>query len=268
MLYQMLAGDVPFKGSSIPAIMKKHISDPAPTLADAGLDVSPELERAVYHTLEKGATKRTASVEMFVEELRDAIQPAQFIHTTGGRSLPVSSLKITTRPPKSSVYVDNIAVGQTRDDGLLLLDGVQSGNHHLRVSHNGFQDWLGDVICDGKPQEVVAELREGMFDSGAAIPRPAVSIPGGGGIPITSQMRVIDPADEMAKTVQQSQQSSRFDVAVDTVPPKKKSGLSTVLFIIGGLFILGIIAVAGLGAAYMLGFFGGPRPIGNNAAAA
>src|SRR5690606_16338931 len=33
MLFQMLAGDVPFKGSSIPAIMKKHISDPPSTLA-------------------------------------------------------------------------------------------------------------------------------------------------------------------------------------------------------------------------------------------
>ena len=29
MLFQMLAGDVPFKGSSIPAIMKKHLSDAA-----------------------------------------------------------------------------------------------------------------------------------------------------------------------------------------------------------------------------------------------
>ena len=41
MFYQLVAGDVPFKGSSIPAIMKKHISDPAPTLGDAGVHVSP-----------------------------------------------------------------------------------------------------------------------------------------------------------------------------------------------------------------------------------
>jgi serine/threonine-protein kinase len=192
MLYQMLTGDVPFKGSSIPAIMKKHISDPAPTLADAGLDVSPELERAIWHSLQKDPKNRTATVEEFVEELREAIMPGvPFIHTTSGRSLPVSSLKITTRPPKSNVFVDNISVGQTQDNGLLLLDGIQSGNHRLRVSHDGFQDWLADVICDGKPQEVVAELREGEFDSRASIPMPAVSVPGTGGIPITSQMRVV-----------------------------------------------------------------------------
>ena len=67
MLYQMLTGDVPFKGSSIPAIMKKHISDAPPTLAAAGLIVSAELERAVLHTLEKNPDQRTASVEMMVQ---------------------------------------------------------------------------------------------------------------------------------------------------------------------------------------------------------
>ncbi|HMT07231.1 MAG TPA: serine/threonine-protein kinase, partial [Pyrinomonadaceae bacterium] len=53
MLFQMMAGDVPFKGSSIPAIMKKHVSDPAPTLADMGLNVSRDIELAIQHTLVK-----------------------------------------------------------------------------------------------------------------------------------------------------------------------------------------------------------------------
>src|SRR5437667_577908 len=61
MLFQILAGDVPFKGSSIPAIMKKHISDPLPTFASVGVQISPELEAAVLHTLEKDKAKRTAS---------------------------------------------------------------------------------------------------------------------------------------------------------------------------------------------------------------
>src|SRR6478672_4217612 len=44
MLFQMLTGDVPFKGSSIPAIMKKHISDPAPSFSEIGARISPEIE--------------------------------------------------------------------------------------------------------------------------------------------------------------------------------------------------------------------------------
>src|SRR5206468_2027979 len=88
------------------------------------------------------------------------------------RSLPISSLRIVSKPPQSNVFVDNVAVGQTQVDGSLLLAGVQSGNHHLRLSHDGFMDWLGDVVCDGKPQEVVAELQPGMRESKTAIPIP------------------------------------------------------------------------------------------------
>src|SRR5512141_746555 len=85
-LYQMLAGDVPFKGSSIPSIMKKHISDPPPSFASRGVHISHELEQAVFHTLEKDPDKRTASVEMLVEELRAAIMPSASIHSTTGQS--------------------------------------------------------------------------------------------------------------------------------------------------------------------------------------
>ena len=76
-----------------------------------------------------------------------------------GQSLPVSSLSILTKPAQSSIFVDNVSVGQSRDDGWLMLEGVQSGNHHLRVTKDGFVDWLGDVVCDGKPQRVLAELK-------------------------------------------------------------------------------------------------------------
>ena len=53
MLFQMLTGDVPFKGSSIPAIMKKHIADPPPTFAEIGVGIAPDIEMAIRHTLQK-----------------------------------------------------------------------------------------------------------------------------------------------------------------------------------------------------------------------
>ena len=66
------------------------------------------------------------------------------------------------------------------NDGWLTLQGIQSGNHHLRISHDGFQDWQADVVCDGHPQQVVAELREEQRYESPAIPKPgrsASSIP-------------------------------------------------------------------------------------------
>jgi serine/threonine protein kinase/formylglycine-generating enzyme required for sulfatase activity len=72
-LYQMVAGDVPFKGKSVPSIMSMHLNTPPVPLAERGVDVPPLLERAVQHALEKSPEKRPQSVEDFVAELREAM---------------------------------------------------------------------------------------------------------------------------------------------------------------------------------------------------
>ncbi len=265
MLFQMLAGDVPFKASSIPAIMKKHISDRPPTFAEVGLDASPELERAILHTLEKNPDKRTSSVEIFVEELREAIHGQSFlINSSAGRTLPVSSLKIQSKPPKSAVFVDNVAVGETEDSGTLLLEGIQSGNHHLRVSHDGFYDWLGDVVCDGRPQEVVAELTAGVLNSNTAIPKPVLdSIPPVAGSVTMPNRRTLDSQDVMAQTVQQNWPMDSTGIAVGTGEVKRSAFSPVVLGIIGLLALL-VIGGAGGGLAYKLGYIGAGDP-GNSA---
>ncbi|HEY2866321.1 MAG TPA: bifunctional serine/threonine-protein kinase/formylglycine-generating enzyme family protein [Pyrinomonadaceae bacterium] len=262
MLFQMLAGDVPFKGSSIPAIMKKHISDPPPAFAELGISVSPEVEQAVRHTLQKEPDKRTSTVEDLVEELKNAIYPPSIgIHTTGARgALPVSSLTVRTEPARSFVFVDNVAVGPTRDDGTLLLEGIQSGNHHLRISHEGFDDWLGDVNCDGKPQRVLAELRSLGALSSAAIPMPgSISSPQvqarqtapTGGFSSTG-----DQAAEPDKTILQSfQTGSQRGIFVDSQPPPKHRFFSPLVIGGIGVVLLFFVGIVGLAGAYFLGVF-------------
>src|SRR2546421_6665502 len=70
MLFQMLCGEVPFKGSSIPAIMKKHLTSDVPTLASKGAEVPAQIEAVVRHALEKDPKYRTASADDFVAEDR------------------------------------------------------------------------------------------------------------------------------------------------------------------------------------------------------
>ncbi len=263
MLYQMLAGDVPFKGSSIPAIMKKHISDPAPTFASLGVTVSPALEKAVMHTLQKEKDKRTSSVEAMIEELKEAIYPQAIgIHTTSGGSLPVSSLNIRTNPPRSNVYVDNIAVGQSRDDGWITLNGIQSGNHRLRVSKDGYKDWESDVVCDGKPQQVVAEL----FSGKGAIPRPAdATIAYSGGVGLDTPQKFTDTgsqASEVAKTMVQNWDTGKQHIGVQSQPPKKSIFSPLVFAGVGIVALLGL-GIVGIGGAYMAGLFGGKKEQAN-----
>jgi formylglycine-generating enzyme required for sulfatase activity len=76
MLFQMLCGEVPFKGSSIPAIMKKHLTLEVPSLSSKGIDVPPQLEAAIRHALEKEPQYRTESADEFVAELRAAMANA------------------------------------------------------------------------------------------------------------------------------------------------------------------------------------------------
>lgn len=245
MLYQMLAGDVPFKGSSIPAIMKKHVSDPAPRFAELGVTISPELEAAVLHTLQKEKEQRTSSVEVLIHELREAVYPGMIsVHTgASGTSVPVSRLSVHTRPPQSSVYVDNVAVGQSRDDGWLLLEGVQSGNHHLRVSHDGFQDWFGDVVCDGQPRQIVAELRS-HGATGQALPpgqRPRAFVD------------TQNPANELQKTAVQGISTGRHEIGVESQPPQKKRLMSPLVLGVVGVLLLFLLGGVGVAAAYMFG---------------
>src|SRR6267142_1444342 len=75
-LYQMLGGDVPFKGSSIPSIMKKHLTESPPPLKSMGVDVPPEIEAVVRHALAKEVDERTPSVEAFLKEPNDAANSA------------------------------------------------------------------------------------------------------------------------------------------------------------------------------------------------
>jgi eukaryotic-like serine/threonine-protein kinase len=240
MLYQMLAGDVPFKGSSIPAIMKKHVSDPAPRFIELGVTIAPEIEAAVLHTLQKEKEQRTPTVQALIDELTQAIYPptasAPSAHAGRG-SLPVSTLSVHTRPAQSRVFVDNVAVGQSRDDGWLMLEGVQSGNHHLRVSHDGFQDWFGDVVCDGKPARVLAELRaQGGPGARPAVPSGVKTSPG----------------------LEETQISSpHLYSGTSATAPAKRRFLSPWLLGGVGLVVLLVLGAAAIAAGYMLGLIPG-----------
>ncbi|HJU61283.1 MAG TPA: serine/threonine-protein kinase, partial [Candidatus Binatia bacterium] len=81
-MYQMLAGDVPFKGSSIPSIMKKHLTLPVPSFKSFGVEISPRLEAVVQAALEKDVSARMESVDQFLSELKDAVAAS----SSAGRS--------------------------------------------------------------------------------------------------------------------------------------------------------------------------------------
>ena len=78
-LYQMLAGEVPFKGSSIPSIMKKHLTLPPPSFQSMGVSVPPAIEAVVRHALEKEVEARIDSVPTFLRDLHAALNSSPVV---------------------------------------------------------------------------------------------------------------------------------------------------------------------------------------------
>lgn len=260
MLFQMLTGDVPFKGSSIPAIMKKHLTDPPPSFAEVGVNLSPELEKAVRHALEKSPDKRTATVDEFVRELRDALGfTSMNIGLITSANMPVSSLQILTNPPQSNVFVDDVAVGASQTNGWLLLEGMQSGTHHLRVSHEGFQDWEGEVFCDGKPQQVVTRLEK---DTEVA---PAGKV-GQDTPPQSFAATQGAPAEGLQETIPRNWQTDNHGREIISAP--KNSFFSPLILVITGIAGLLLLLFLGVTGAYLSGLIGtktGNTNVGNTA---
>jgi serine/threonine-protein kinase len=270
MLFQMLAGEVPFKGSSIPAIMKKHLSDAPPSFAQLGLPISPQIEQVVRHTIEKKRENRTQTCEHLVEELKNAVEgvalPTSALNRPTG-ALSGAQLRILTAPPGANVYINNNAVGQTRPDGWLILDGVQSGNYRVRITRDGFQDWEADVVCDGNPQQLVAQLvaQVGIAKPNESIPPMMISQAQASqpqmsqsGFQVTNQQSQYS----MQQTSPQNWQTGNQSVIVSPEMPVKK-GLSPLIWGFIGIAGLFILTSLGLFGAYQLGLIGGGGANGN-----
>ncbi|HKQ53832.1 MAG TPA: bifunctional serine/threonine-protein kinase/formylglycine-generating enzyme family protein, partial [Pyrinomonadaceae bacterium] len=190
-LFQMLAGDVPFKGTSIPSIMKKHLTQEPPAFDSFNVNVPPQIERVVRHALEKESENRPASVEEFVQELRVAIASVTSAlkstqattmsalqgetMLTGPHSIPpdATTLRIMTDPPNARVYVNNVSVGMSDDTGLLVVADMLRGVHHVNVLHDGCAAWEQQIECNGGVCHVEAHL-EWLSETGAPLPQASV----------------------------------------------------------------------------------------------
>ncbi|HEX8846853.1 MAG TPA: protein kinase [Pyrinomonadaceae bacterium] len=96
-LYQMLTGDLPFKGESQGHIIQQHIAEQPPSLAQARPDLPPALSRVIQRALSKlpEARQQTAH-ELYMEfaaALKSSEAPTQHIHS--------GQLKTEVLPPPS-----------------------------------------------------------------------------------------------------------------------------------------------------------------------
>src|SRR4029078_7926322 len=100
-LYQMLSGEVPFKGSSIPSIMKKHLTLQPPSFQSMGVSVPPAIEAVVRHALEKEVEARIDSIPSFLRELHAALNSSPVVAAALRKTIamdPNRTIASTTQP--------------------------------------------------------------------------------------------------------------------------------------------------------------------------
>jgi eukaryotic-like serine/threonine-protein kinase len=76
-LWELLAGDVPFVGENFVAVALRHVNEPPPSLRERRPDVTPRLEAAVDRALAKDPARRFPSMTAFAKELRACLAEAE-----------------------------------------------------------------------------------------------------------------------------------------------------------------------------------------------
>jgi len=98
-LWELLAGEVPFKGDNFVAVALRHVNEPVPHLRDVRPDVPPRLAAAVERALAKDPASRFPSMGALAKELRACL-------AEGEGAMPVAqddaALTLITPPSPAS----------------------------------------------------------------------------------------------------------------------------------------------------------------------
>jgi serine/threonine-protein kinase len=107
-LYELLAGEVPFTGDSFVAVAMKHLHEPAPNLLDVRGDVPLRVAAAVDRALEKDPEQRFPTMDAFAAELEACL--AELDGPEGDATMVIPSAQ---RAPKRRKQVSRwpIAIG-------------------------------------------------------------------------------------------------------------------------------------------------------------
>jgi len=108
-LYELLAGEVPFPGESFIAVAMKHMHEPAPNLLDVRGDVPLRVAAAVDRALEKDPEQRFPTMDAFAAELEACLAELER-EENGDATMVIPSIQ---RAPRRRKHVSRwaIAVG-------------------------------------------------------------------------------------------------------------------------------------------------------------
>jgi len=231
-LYQMLAGDVPFAGRSIPSIMNKHLTAAPVPLSERGADVPPAVERVVRRALEKEPARRQQTVDELMAELREALATVAAADpaAAGARTIPPGPQQTGTQLKGSAAE----GAGTRRHDE----DGIDTA-----AGGPGFGPGLGaDTGADRGADRgaapppsvppVPGEWASGGAPRASADPAPAAPPEGGPGHdpgPVTSRPQAgrTSPVTRADERLAPQARATRHGAEAPTEPLPPSPGVSS-----------------------------------------
>ncbi len=127
MLFEMLAGRAPFTSQSYAELIHRHVHDPPPRLADAGVAVPEAVEALAARLLAKAPEDRFASMAVVIEAGDRAFDEgaASTVAPSAGRETPPDAIAVAAARTVLSIH--------TADDGAPVLQGAPSLTRYLSL---------------------------------------------------------------------------------------------------------------------------------------
>ncbi len=137
MIYELLAGHVPFDAPTPSAVIIQHAVDPPPLLRRLRPDIPEEIERVVLKALSKARERRQRTALELYAEFERALQEAE------ATAVALSLTKISASFP--TLDLSQLKAGE------LTLEATLSGHEHVvkGLSYHGSGDWLASASGDG-----------------------------------------------------------------------------------------------------------------------
>jgi serine/threonine protein kinase len=125
-LYELLTGEVPFRGDNFVAVAMQHINEPAPSVRERRPELSPCIDGVVRRAMAKEPGDRFGSMHEFCADLSDCLSGLDGSGSPGAETLVVAPQRgrrrrRRTRPPaeRPSVWPLVLLLG-----GLAVLAGI------------------------------------------------------------------------------------------------------------------------------------------------
>jgi eukaryotic-like serine/threonine-protein kinase len=159
-LYEMLAGEPPFTGPTLDAILVQRFTHPPPRLSTRLPHVSSNLDAAIYTAMARAPEERFATVQRFVQALHARSSPVD----VQGRSIAVLPFANMSGDPENEYFSDGIS--EEIINALTQLPGLRVA---ARTSSFSFKGRNADLRAVGEQLNVGTVLEGSVRKAGGRL---------------------------------------------------------------------------------------------------